>query len=60
MPYRGSNLIPFGDDRPAFTHLPLPIWNCDLTDEWFVQYAGFSEDDWKASIAATPSACFPD
>jgi 6-methylsalicylate decarboxylase len=36
-----------------------PIRNYELTDEWLVQYAGFSEDDWKAINRGNAERLFP-
>lgn len=36
-----------------------PIRNYELTDEWLVQYAGFSEDDWKAINRGNVERLFP-
>jgi 6-methylsalicylate decarboxylase len=36
-----------------------PIRNYELTDEWLVQYAGFSEDDWKAINRGNAESLFP-
>ncbi len=36
-----------------------PIRNYELTDDWLVQYAGFSEDDWKAINRGNAERLFP-
>jgi 6-methylsalicylate decarboxylase len=36
-----------------------PIRNYELTDEWLVKYAGFSEDDWKAINRGNAERLFP-
>ena len=36
-----------------------PIRNYELTDEWLVQYAGFSEDDWKTINRGNAERLFP-
>jgi hypothetical protein len=45
--------------RAAFAHPLLPIRNYALTDEWLDQYAGFSEDDWKAINRGNAERLFP-
>jgi len=36
-----------------------PIRNYELTDDWLVRYAGFSEDDWKAINRGNAERLFP-
>lgn len=36
-----------------------PIRNYELTDEWLVKYAGFSEDDWRAINRGNAERLFP-
>ncbi len=36
-----------------------PIRGYELTDDWLVQYAGFSEDDWKAINRGNAERLFP-
>jgi predicted TIM-barrel fold metal-dependent hydrolase len=36
-----------------------PIRNYELTDDWLVKYAGFSEDDWKAINRGNAERLFP-
>ena len=43
--------ILYGSDAPIRTY--------ELTDDWLVQYAGFSEDDWKAINRGNSERLFP-
>ncbi len=43
--------ILYGSDAPIRTY--------ELTDDWLVQYAGFSEDDWKAINRGNAERLFP-
>jgi len=36
-----------------------PIRTCEQTEDWLVQYAGFSEDDWKAINRGNAERLFP-
>ena len=58
-PFISRDLASFRNARAAFAHPLLPIRNYALTDEWLVQYAGFSENDWKAINRGNAERLFP-
>jgi predicted TIM-barrel fold metal-dependent hydrolase len=56
---RAPALDALKDIVPISQIMYAPIRNYELTDEWLVQYAGFSEDDWKAINHGNAEHLFP-